>query len=204
MKQKQDFLKDLEKKEKQIKQKIVATIVVFFMFMMVLGTTSQFNLIDFTQASSNMIQNVTPGSLAISSPAEIGFNDADAGVPASSLANLSMVNVQDYRGTGAGWAATGYSSVFANGLLGTVTIPNTRVYWDPDGEWYSYNSASNSDMDGHAGIVMLNTPQTILNAAAALGAGMGYYNIPNTTLNVVIQAADEALDYNATLTLTVS
>lgn len=199
-----DLLQNLNKKEKQIKQKIVATIVVFFMFMMVLGSTNQFNLIDFTQASSNMIQNVIPGSLDISTPATIAFNNADAGVATSSLANLDVVNVQDYRGTGAGWAAVGNSSVFANGDDGSVTIPATRVYWEPDGEWYSYNGASNSDMEGHAGIVALDSQQTILNAAAASSAGMGYYNIPNTTLNVVIEAGDEALDYNATLVLSIS
>jgi len=197
-----NFLYQLEKKEKQLKQKIISLIVIFFMFLSLMSVTGKLN---FVRAESNLVtlkQNIIAGALDLTVMAEVGFNNATAGTAANSLANMAVFNVQDYRGSGAGWTVTGYSSPLVNGTDTGTTIPNTRIYWEPSTSFFGLNGASNTSITKYSTLVMLNTAQTIITAAST--AGKGFYNIPNTTLNVVIQAGDLTADYNALLTMTLT
>jgi len=197
-----NFHSQLEKKEKKLKQKIVSLIVIFFMFLSLMSVTGKLN---FVRAESNVVQlkqNIVAGQLDLTVMAEVGFNNATAGTAANSLANMSVFNVEDGTGTGAGWSVTGYSSNLVNGTDTATLIPNTRIYWQPSDGFFGLNGASNTNVTKYSSLVMLNTAQTIITAAAT--AGMGKYNVPNTTLNVVIQAGDLTADYNAVLTMTLS
>ncbi|MFH1598388.1 MAG: hypothetical protein ABIB97_04985 [Patescibacteria group bacterium] len=202
MKKNVNFLKKLEKKEKQIKQKLIATVVIFFMFVMVATSIEQFSFIRAATDTANLIQNITGGSLATSCLGDCGFNDQVAGAGINSLCNFEVVNAQDYRGTGAGFSVTGWSTPLANGAGGNLLIPNTRIYWTPADSFFSWNGASNTGMDTVSTTLDLSAARTLLNTA--VNAGMGYYNVPNTTLNVVIATTDYFADYNATLTIDIT
>ncbi len=202
MKNQVNILKNLESKEKQIKQKLIATVVIFFMFVMVATSIEQFSFVKAAQDTANLIQNLTAGSLATSCFPDCGFNDQVAGTGVNSLCNFEMVNAQDYRGSGAGWSVTGWSTNLVNGAGGNLHIPNTRMYWLPAGAIHAFNGASTSDIATYSALQDFSAARTLANSAT--NAGMGYYNLPNTTLNVVIEVTDYFADYNATLTIDIT
>jgi len=180
----------------------VATIVIFFMFVMVATSIEQFSLVKAATDTADLFQNIAGGDLDVTCLDECLFNQATAGTATNSLCNFEVVNAQDYRGSGAGWSVTGWSTNLVNGAGGNLEIPNTRMFWTPADAFHAYNGASVTGMDAKDTTEDFSAARTLLNTA--INAGMGYYNIPNTSLNVVIEATDYYADYNATLTIDIS
>jgi len=189
-------------KIKETKQKIVAVIIILFMFMMVAGSLEikQFVLAANTD-TTNMFQNIVAGTLDMDAVASAAFNNITAGTSDNSMANLEVVNVRDYRGTGAGWQVTATSSNFVNGASGTAIIPNSRLKV-VCGDLVGYNGA---DTTGVAACSYAGNfgdgARSIVNAAAT--AGEGAYNLYNNTLNLLVLATDDAQSYNAVLSFTI-
>lgn len=190
-------------KIKETKQKIVAVIIILFMFMMVAGSLEikQFVLAANTD-TTNMFQNIVAGTLDMEAVTSAAFNNITAGVSDNSMANLSLMNVRDFRGTGAGWQVTATSSNFVNGASGTAIIPNSRLKVIC-GDLFGYNGASTTGVaqcTSYAGNFG-DGARAIVNAAAT--AGEGAYNLYNNTLNLLIAATDDAQSYNAVLSFTI-
>lgn len=186
--------------EQKIKQKILATLVIFFMFVMIGGTIDQFSIIRAATDTANLLQNIVSGDLFVQAQGDVGFNDQAAGTGINSLANLTVVNVIDNTGSAAGWDCVGGSTNFINGAGGNLILPNLRLMWAPgdiDGPDLT-GVAAGPDYTGNFGDGTL----TLINAAS--GYGSGSYNIANTSLNILIETGDYAEDYNATLTFTLS
>ena len=186
--------------EQKIKQKILATLVIFFMFVMIGGTIDQFSIIRAATDTANLLQNIISGALFVQAQGDVGFNDQTAGTGLNSLANLTVVNVIDNTGTLGGWDCVGGSTNFINGASGNLILPNFRLMWAPgDLAGSDLNGvAAGADYTGNFGDGTL----TLINAAA--GYGSGAYNIANSTLNLLIESGDYAEEYNATLTFTLS
>ena len=81
-------------------------------------------------------------------------------------------------------------------------IPNSRIWWLPADAVHAFNGAATTDIQTYSALADLSAARTLFNAA--VNAGMGYYNVPNTTLNVVIATTDYFADYNATLTIDIT
>lgn len=190
----------MKTRRQEIKQKIVATLVVFFMLTMISGVINLKN-VQAIGDDTTLQQVLTGGSLSLESPTQVNFNSQTAGTGVNSLANIVQVNMRDYTGTGGGWAATATANAMT--AANAATIPNTRLSWAP-GDIYALDGASNDgvtagpDYSGNFGDGARNL------TGASSGNGQGNYVINGTALNLLITADDYQGTYQNTLTLTIA
>jgi hypothetical protein len=185
----------------QIKQQIIATLVVVFMFGMIGGT---FN-VDYAGAiGANTVLNllVQAGSLSLEAPSQVNFTDVTlAGVASNTAANLVQVNMRDMRGTGASWTAIGSANAMTAG--NGATISNAFLRLAP-GDIYALDGASNTgvvagaDYSGNFG----DGPVTLANTSS--NNGLGNYVINGSILNLTVPSTTYSGTYQNTLTLTIS
>lgn len=188
--------------KQEIKQKIMATIVVFFMGVMVFGSMDVADLMAANQTNTTLIQNLVAGSLELEAPSSKAFNNLTVGVANNSLANLDVVNMRDYTGSGAPWEVTGAMNDLTTSDAGTNTIANSVIAWAP-GSQFALDGASNTGV-AVGSAAYFDDVRKLINAAA--GAGMGSFRVNGTTLNVVYngRATQLAGTYQNTLTLTIN
>ena len=183
-----------------IKQKIVAVLVISVMFALVF-TTLNLNPHAGNAATSNVLLNLAAGTLSIESTGTVDLGSTGAGSSTNVSLNNLMVNVKDFAGDGLNWAATVYSTNFVNGAGGTLIIPNTRFQVRPN-EGTVYNAGSSSCSTTATG------SECGLSAACALfngdTAATGECRLNAVNLNLQVLTTDPTADYNATLTLSVS
>jgi len=169
-------------RKQEIRQQIMATIVVFFMGMMVFGSIS----VRDTQAigtNTTLTQNFVAGTLQLEAKATLGFADFTVGVAGNSVANITVVNVRDYRGSGAGWTVTGTMNNLEIATAGTNNISNAAINWMP-GAFFGLGGSSNTGVVlGTGGVFSAAGGQKLINAGAS--SGMGNYNVVNTMLNIL-------------------
>ena len=194
--------KGLKIKKQQIGQKIIATLIVVFMFAMISGSLNPIRVRAIGDTST-LQQQITGGSLSLESPTQVNFNSQTSGIGANSLANMTQVNLRDYTGTGSGWTATGSANIMT--AVNAATISNNRLRWAP-GDIYALDGASNTgvaagaDYSGNFGDGL----RTLANTALSVGDGAGNYVINGTTLNLLVTVDDYIGTYQNTLTLTIS
>jgi len=200
MKNKKKFIITIERNIQQIRQKIVAALVLSVMFALIF-TTLNLNPHSGNAATSNVLLNLAAGTLSIESTPDVDLGTTGAGSSTNiSLANL-MVNVKDFAGDGLNWAATVYSSNFTNGTGGTKIIPNTRFQVRPN-EGTIYNAGTSSCSTTATGTPCgLSTVCALFNGNPA---ATGECRLNAVNLNLQILSTDQTASYNATLTLTVS
>lgn len=189
----------MKTKKQQIKQKIVATLVVLFMFVMVFGSVN----IDFTSAigtNTTLIQNLVAGSLSMEAPTTIAFNNINLAQPANSLANMTQVNARDFRGVGNAWSVTGTMNNLTTAGAGVNNISNSVIAWAPSA-YFSDNGTTTGVALGPSGY--FSAQRALFNTS--VNNGMGNYKIVNTTLNVVYNGNPNfvAGTYQNLLTLTI-
>jgi hypothetical protein len=186
---------------KKIKQKIVATLVVLFMFAMIFGSV---NLESVRAIGSNTTLSavISAGSLALESPASASYGGITlSGVAQNTTANLTQVNMRDTRGSGAGWSAIGS----ANNMYKDATnnISNIYVSWAP-GTIYALDGASNTGVAAGASYSGNFGDGTRPLANTSTNNGMGNYVINGTICNLHVLSSVLAGTYVNTLTLTIS
>ena len=184
----------------QLKQKIAATVVVFFMMLMVFGSRDDVFAIG---TNTTLTQNIIVGALSMEvSTANLVFNDLTIGVGANSLANLTQVNMRDYRGSGAGWTVAASMNNLQVSASGVNNISTAAVNIMP-GSVYALDAGSNTGVTAGAGGV-LNIVQNLVSATA--NNGMGNYKLTNTMLNILYSGnpAQKAGMYQSTMLITIS
>ena len=191
-------------KKKQLKQRIVATLIVVFMFLMISGSINTRNAM--ANDTTNLIQNFVAGTLSLESSASVGFNDISLGSGgANSLGNLAIVNARDYTGTGTGWSVTGQmNNMLTSGAGGLNKIANSVIAWDPQtATLYGLEGASTSGI-AKGTALYFSAIRTLVNAGA--GYGLGNYVLNGTTMNIVWDGASNQVagTYQNTLTLTIA
>lgn len=187
--------------KQEIKQKIVATLVVVFMLVMISGVVRIGGIrAETDDAVLELI--VSAGSLSIEAAAQVNFATVTLNaVSVNTTANMVQVNMRDARGSGAGWTATGA----ANNLTAanSTNISNIWLRWAP-GDIYALDGADNTgvaagaDYSGNFG----DGSRTLANTTA--NNGMGNYVINGTILNLLVDSGVPAATYHNTLTLTIS
>ena len=192
----------MKTKKQQIKQKIAATIVVIFMVAMVFGSRDEFASAIGT--NTTLIQNFVAGTLQLETFTTLSFNNLTVGTAASSLANLSLVNIRDYRGSGAGWSVTGVVNNMFTATAGTYNYINNAVIAILPGDMFALDGgASNTGVvDGTGGY--FSTSQNI--ASATANSGFGNYKLTNTVLNIVYNgnAGQKVGTYQGILLMTIN
>jgi len=195
----------MQTKKRQIKQQIIATLVVSFMFLMVFGALNQ----EIVSANfvSNLIQNFVGGTLQLQGPTSIGFPDINVGTPTNSLANLSAVNIRDYVGSGALWSVVGSM----NNML--ATNAGTRNFLDANNIAWFPGNATLTGLEGASTSGIALGTNTLMNAAtsrtlinASANNGMGNYILNGTLINIQYYGWGNQIagTYQNTLTLTIS
>ncbi len=184
-------------KKHQIKQKIIATFIILFMFIMIFGSVS----VDFTSAigtNTTLIQNLIAGALSMEAPTTILFNNINIGTAINSLAMMTQVNARDLRGSGVAWSVSGTMNNLTATNAGLNNISNAVIAWAP-GAYWSDNGSNTGVALGVAGY--FSGARTLFNTSA--NNGMGNYKIVNTVLNVVYNGATDfqAGTYQNTLTM---
>ena len=192
----------MEIRKKQLKQKIIATLVVAFMFAMISGTV---NPIRVRAIGDNTILQaiVQGGTLSLDSPEQANYTTVTLNASVqTTTANLVQVNMRDPRGSGVGWTTIGSCNDMA---AGSNTVANDYIDWAP-GTIYALDGASNTgvaagaDYTGNFG----DGTRTLANTTTDNGDGMGNYVINGTTMNLQIQSDANAGTYQNTLLLTIS
>jgi hypothetical protein len=186
-------------KKQQIKQKIAATLVVIFMFVMVFGSVN----INFTSAigtNTTLIQNILAGALSMEAPTTLAFNNINLGTAINSLANMNQVNARDYRGSGAAWSVTGTMNNLTASAAGVNNISNAAIAWAPVAS-FADNGTNTGTAVGAAGY--FSAARTLFNTS--INNGMGNYKIVNTTVNVIYNGNPNfvAGTYQNILTMTI-
>jgi hypothetical protein len=191
-------------KKKQIKQRIVATLIVVFMFLMISGSINTRNAM--ANDVTNLVQNFVAGTLSLESSAAVAFNDISLGSGGTnSLGNLIIVNARDYTGTGTGWSVTGsMNDMYTSGSGGLNKIVNSVIAWNPQAATlYGLEGASTSGIaKGTAGY--FSALKTLFNAGSTYG--LGNYRFNGTEMNIVWDGASNQVagTYQNTLTLTIA
>jgi hypothetical protein len=187
----------MKTKKQQTKQKIIATFIILFMFIMIFGSVS----VDLTSAigtNTTLIQNLIAGALSMEAPTSILFNNINIGTAINSLAMMTQVNARDYRGSGVVWSVSGTMNNLTVVDAGINNISNAVIAWAP-GAYWSDNGTNTGVALGAAGY--FSGARVLFNTSA--NAGMGNYKIVNTVLNVVYNGRTDFMDgtYQNTLTM---
>lgn len=191
-------------RKNQIKQRIVATLIVVFMFAMISGSINTRNAM--ANDVTNLIQNFVAGYLSLEASADVGFNDISIGSGGiNSLGNLLIVNARDYTGTGGGWSVTGsMNNMLTSGSGGLNTIPNSVIAWNPQTATLYGLEAANVLGIAKGTAQYFSAIRTLFNAAAT--NGMGNYLLNGTEMNIVWNGIANQTSgiYQNTLTLTIA
>jgi len=195
------FRQIVKTKKQEIKQKIVATLVVVFMLVMIAGVVKVENIR--AEADNAILELiVSSGSLSIEAADQVNFATVTLNaVTVNTTANMVQVNMRDARGSGAGWTATGAANYLT--AANSSNISNIWLRWAP-GDIYALDGADNTgvvsgaDYSGNFG----DGSRTLANTST--NNGMGNYVINGTILNLTIDSETPAATYHNTLTLTIS
>jgi hypothetical protein len=185
-----------------IKQKIVATIVVMFMFSMLFGSL---NLpgVSATGTTTNLIQNFVAGTFGHQAQQNLVFTDITVGTASNTTANMLQTNVWDFRGSGAGWAISG----ICNNLLAVNTGINMlnadTIRWNPAGATVTAFSGVTTGITNGT-LQTLEVSRTLISATT--NNGMGNYRMWNVLLNIQYNGRTDQKTgtYGGILTLTSS
>jgi len=183
-----------------IKQQIIASLILSFMFVMIFATVGTSMAAD--TMNTNLAQNITAGVLSVDIPSSLEW--ADIAIPATatnSSAELDGVTVSDNRGTFAAWDLKIYG--LANLIAGDASVNNLDI------ENRLYVTPGDVDVDGYnvsagGAFMMANNGTTQSTYMTCSGAGFGASNIENTTFNIRVEPSDPAGDYTTTVTFTAS
>ena len=191
----------METKRKQVKQKIIATLVVIFMFGMIFGSVSLRD-VQAIGANTTLSAIISAGSLSLEAPASASYGAITLnGVQQNTTANLVEVNMRDTRGSGAGWTAVGS----ANNMYKDATnnISNIYVSWAP-GTIFALDGASNTGVTAGTAYSGNFGDGTKTLATSTTNNGMGNYVINGTIMNLTVKTGVLAGTYVNTLLLTIS
>lgn len=193
------------------RQMLVLGTVLFFAGVMTVGTIQITNAL--TDADTNVAQNVSAGSLAITANSQLNFNSGT--ITQTTIANTGAVTattLQDTTGSGNGWSVTGYF----NTNFTKLTDSNIQMAIDSDMSWYpgtmdvanngsSNNASVNKGTNGaFAGIDAANNKTLATSNNSHGDKGAGTYDCWNLKLNYTIPGAALANDYKTNLRLTIA
>ncbi len=163
-------------------------------------------------AEINVAQNVSTGSLDITAPTELAFDDGLAGQ--STEANIvtgDPITVSDTRGTLAGWSLSGYFNTnFVNSGGTTQMAINTveLLRWEPSSMTVENNTGNNDSVNKGADFNFPDvggaTPRILATSNDShADNGAGSFNLFNIVFNYAIPAGAEAEDYTSDIELTI-
>jgi len=146
---------------------------------------------------------VTGGSLTMSAVDNPAFPGVTLNGSAQSVSDSIAIDVQDLRGTGAGWHLEVTSTTFTNG---TQTLPTTAL--SITGVTTACDGTTCTDPNnGNAYSLTVPADATAPTAVeffdAALSTGMGDFTV-TPTFSLSVPATTYAGTYNSTVTLTVA
>jgi hypothetical protein len=191
----------MKNKKKIYQQKIAATLVVFFMLVMVYGS---FNTTHVWAIGSNTTLQaiVGSGTLTLDSPTQVNFAAINVGVTnADTTANIPQLNIRDARGSGSGWTVVGAANSMQAG--NGATISNARLRWAP-GSIFALDGASNAGVTVASAYVGNFADGVRSLASATANNGTGNFVMNGTIVNLTITPATAATTYQNTLTITIS
>jgi len=196
----------MKTKKQKVKQQIIAVMVMAFMFVMITGTLNIPDLMAATTTTMAFGANISAGTLNIDTLASLAFPTMTIAVPTNDSANLTVVNMQDYRGNGMGWTMSAYSTPFTTPAGGTNSIANTAIFINTGTLTNISGTSTGVAATGAGSWRDLSAARTLVNTASNNGSGMGSYNLANTMMNIVYggNPAQTSGVYTGTLTLTIA
>jgi len=190
--------------KQKIEQKIVATVVVAFMFSMMFGSL---NLPGASAAvtNTNLIQNIVAGTFGHGALTNVVFPNITIGSATNSTSNMTMTTAWDLRGSGAGWTIAGYASRLwiQNSATGVNNLDNVEIRWYPSGATIYAISGVTTGMT-LGSVANLDGSRTLITATN--NNGMGNYRINGVMFNIVYNGRTDQVsgNYVSVLTMTSS
>ncbi len=193
------------------RQTLVLGTVLFFAGTMVIGTIQLTNAS--TDADTNVAQNVTAGSLAISANTQLAFNSGKLGETTTANTGASTaITITDATGSRNGWTVTGYFNTnFTKLTDSNVQMAiGSDMYWYPGSMQVANNGASNNasvnkGINGaFSGISSANNKTLATSNNSHDNKGAGTYDLWNLKFNYTIPMDATANDYKTTLRLTIA
>lgn len=202
----------LENHAERNRQTLILGAVLFFAAVMSVGTIN--TILAANNATSNVAQNVTAGSLDIdSAPSSIGFSDASPGSTSTVNTGTNDVAMNDTTGSLSGWTLSGYftTDLWSTDNSYSLAINESgtlRMFWDPENaDIAAITGDAGGAVAGSAtnfsGIASGNQITLMNSNNSASNNGAGAYNIVNVVFNYSISPSAYATDYTTTLTLSI-
>lgn len=185
------------------RQVLILGTVLFFVGLMSTGVVS---MVRAATDNTNVSLNVAAGTLSITAPTQLNFNQGTSTPGGTAIINTGTGNVietNDPRGTGAGWTISGYyNNIFENADKSlNLKINDTgailRALWKPNAMTIQNNTGTTGDVQES---VMNNFPNIgagnkLPMAVAASGNGQGTFNYVNLQFNYNVALDATAADY---------
>ncbi len=200
----------LQKRAETSRQLMILGTVMFTVGIMSIATIQISDAL--TDADTNVAQNVTTGALAITSPAQLNFNDGSIGQ--TTIANVATgdpVTLSDTRGSLAGWDVTGFFNT--NWIAASATIqmainPTDIMSWAPAVMIVENNTGNNAGVNKGAnanfiGITSGNPLTLATSNNSHPDNGAGSYNVFNLVFNYTIPISATATDYTTNFRFTI-
>jgi len=192
------------------RQMLVLGSVLFFAGVMAIGTIQLANA--GLTADTNVAQNVTAGSLAITANAQLNFNSGS--ISQTTLANTgasTAIVLQDTSGSGNGWSVTGYFNTnFVAANPAVQMAINADMSWYPGDMQVANNGTSNNARvnkgtnGAFAGVAAGNNKTLATSNNSHGDKGAGTYDVWNLPLNYTIPLSATATDYTTSFRLTIA
>lgn len=187
-----------------MRKKIIATLVIIFAVALIYRTITANAA---SGANVNLYLNINNGSLDLDAGPNVYLGawafDPNAGTNLAN--NLSVINITDKRGSGAGWAVTAYGNALTATNAAPAPMKNTianTFITIRGGALSNYNSSSETGIAVNTTNQPLNAANTIANAGA--GYGSGEYYIGNSLIRATVYNNNVAGAYGSWLTLTIA
>lgn len=195
-------MSQVKKEIKTIKERIYSLLILSILFGMLFTSLNVATASD--NADTNLVINITEGSLDMTANnTDFDWPDATAGQASNQQENMNNIQVTDYRGNSGGWDLVATANNLANG----TNILNTyaRVKVSP-GDVTNLNESDITNVTAGSADQPLgsNSTNAVNMMAASTGDGAGAFQLDNTVMNLSIEIGDDAGEYTAVLTLTVS
>jgi len=164
-----------------------------------------------TDADTNIAQNVSAGSLAITAPSQLNFNSGIVGETTNAnITSSDYIIISDTRGNRDGWEVTGFfnTNFLKTGDTNVQMAINGQAAWFPGNMTVENNTGNNESVNkgtnaNFAGINSENSLTLATSNNSHADNGAGSFNVYNLLFNYDIPIGAEATDYTTNLRLTI-
>ncbi len=161
-------------------------------------------------ADTNMAQNVSAGTLAITANTQLNLSSGAPGdITSANTGAVTPIAISDTRGNLDGWDVTGYFNTNFNSVGSVEMTIASQMSWYPGDMTVQNNTGNNDGVNKGAngsfsGVEVGNSKTLATSNNGHVDNGAGSFNVWNLKFNYSIPPGAQATDYTTSLRLTIA